>query len=78
MSNFIFFIICSKFTEEPKRIRFCLYNLSSEVYWCIISFFRFQTQYGVRAQTALPYAMNSEFSRVIASQMVAFFQNSNL
>lgn len=30
---------------------------------------RFQTQYGVRAQTALPYAMNSEFSRVLASQM---------
>lgn len=32
---------------------------------------RFQTQYGVRAQTALPYSMNSEFSRVIASQMRA-------
>uniref|UniRef100_K1RNJ1 Vesicle-associated membrane protein 7 n=1 Tax=Magallana gigas TaxID=29159 RepID=K1RNJ1_MAGGI len=30
---------------------------------------RFQTQYGVRAQTALPYSMNSEFSRVLASQM---------
>ena len=27
-------------------------------------------QYGVRAQTALPYAMNSEFSRTLASQMV--------
>lgn len=27
-------------------------------------------QYGVRAQTALPYAMNSEFSRVMATQMV--------
>ena len=33
-------------------------------------FFRFQMQYGVRAQTALPYAMNSEFSRVMATQMV--------
>ncbi|XP_076467715.1 vesicle-associated membrane protein 7-like [Babylonia areolata] len=30
---------------------------------------RFQTQYGVRAQTALPYAMNSEFSRVMATQV---------
>lgn len=30
---------------------------------------KFQMQYGVRAQTALPYAMNSEFSRVIATQM---------
>ncbi|KAK7498717.1 hypothetical protein BaRGS_00010094 [Batillaria attramentaria] len=31
--------------------------------------FIFQTQYGVRARTALPYAMNSEFSRVMATQM---------
>ncbi|KAK3100700.1 hypothetical protein FSP39_023943 [Pinctada imbricata] len=30
---------------------------------------RFEMQYGVRAKTALPYAMNSEFSRVLASQM---------
>ncbi|KAH3835111.1 vesicle-associated membrane protein 7-like [Dreissena polymorpha] len=32
---------------------------------------KFQMQYGVRAQTALPYAMNSEFSRTIASQIRA-------
>jgi vesicle-associated membrane protein 7 len=30
---------------------------------------RFQTQYGLRVGTALPYAMNSEFSRVLAAQM---------
>ncbi|XP_059155870.1 vesicle-associated membrane protein 7-like [Physella acuta] len=30
---------------------------------------RFKAQYGVRAQTALPYAMNSDFSRTMASQM---------
>ncbi|KAL8617330.1 Vesicle-associated membrane protein [Nucella lapillus] len=30
---------------------------------------RFQMQYGVRAQTALPYAMNSEFSRVMSTQV---------
>ncbi|BFZ15275.1 hypothetical protein BsWGS_18314 [Bradybaena similaris] len=30
---------------------------------------RFQSQYGVRALTALPYAMNSDFSQVLASQM---------
>lgn len=30
---------------------------------------RFHSQYGVRAQTALPYAMNSDFSRTMASQM---------
>ena len=32
---------------------------------------RFEGQYGERAQTALPYAMNSEFSRVLAVQMVS-------
>ncbi|BFZ24289.1 hypothetical protein BsWGS_27328 [Bradybaena similaris] len=30
---------------------------------------RFQSQYGVRAQTALPYAMNSDFSRIMATNM---------
>ncbi|CAG5115463.1 unnamed protein product [Candidula unifasciata] len=30
---------------------------------------RFQSQYGTRAQTALPYAMNSDFSNVLAAQM---------
>uniref|UniRef100_A0A8C4NKI8 Vesicle-associated membrane protein 7 n=1 Tax=Eptatretus burgeri TaxID=7764 RepID=A0A8C4NKI8_EPTBU len=30
---------------------------------------RFRTTYGSRAQTALPYAMSSEFSSVLASQM---------
>uniref|UniRef100_A0A672KZ55 AP-3 complex subunit delta-1 n=1 Tax=Sinocyclocheilus grahami TaxID=75366 RepID=A0A672KZ55_SINGR len=31
---------------------------------------RFQTTYGSRAQTALPYAMNSEFSSTLAAQMI--------
>lgn len=31
---------------------------------------RFQSTYGSRAQTALPYAMNSEFSNMLAAQMV--------
>uniref|UniRef100_A0A8C6KFP4 AP-3 complex subunit delta-1 n=1 Tax=Nothobranchius furzeri TaxID=105023 RepID=A0A8C6KFP4_NOTFU len=30
---------------------------------------RFQTTYGSRAQTALPYAMNSEFSSTLAAQL---------
>jgi hypothetical protein len=34
---------------------------------------RFQTTYGSRAQTALPYAMNSEFSSVLAAQLVRSF-----
>ncbi|KAJ8297728.1 hypothetical protein KUTeg_024259, partial [Tegillarca granosa] len=41
------------------------------IYLCITD----DTQYGVRAQTALPYAMNSEFSRVIASQMRTLTDN---
>lgn len=33
---------------------------------------RFQTAYGERAKTALPFAMNSEFSRILAAQMKHF------
>ncbi|CAG0882805.1 unnamed protein product [Darwinula stevensoni] len=33
---------------------------------------RFQMTYGSRVQTALPYAMNSEFSRVLANEMRHF------
>lgn len=33
---------------------------------------RFQTQYGARVQTALSFAMNSEFSRVLMNQMKYF------
>ena len=33
---------------------------------------RFQAHYGDRALTALPYSMNSEFSKVLAGQMVSF------
>ncbi|KAM7443977.1 Vesicle-associated membrane protein [Porites harrisoni] len=33
---------------------------------------RFQTAYHGRAQTALPYAMNSEFSRVLSGEMRRF------
>ncbi|GCC24374.1 hypothetical protein chiPu_0002774 [Chiloscyllium punctatum] len=36
---------------------------------------RFQTTYGSRAQTALPYAMNSEFSSVLAAQMKHLSEN---
>lgn len=38
---------------------------------------RFQTTYGSRAQTALPYAMNSEFSGVLAAQMKHLSENKN-
>ena len=34
--------------------------------------------YGDRAKTALPYAMNSEFSKVLAAQMVQDLFSSNL
>lgn len=39
---------------------------------------RFQTTYGSRAQTALPYAMNSEFSSVLAAQLVIFFSGHSV
>ncbi len=35
------------------------------------NYHRFQMTYGDRAMTALPYAMNSEFSKVLAAQMVS-------
>nr|XP_012996612.2 vesicle-associated membrane protein 7 isoform X2 [Cavia porcellus] len=39
---------------------------------------RFQTTYGSRAQTALPYAMNSEFSSVLAAQLKHHSENKGL
>jgi len=39
---------------------------------------RFQTQYGVRAHTALPFAMNSEFSRVLCNQMKYFSDSKDV
>ncbi|KAI5154338.1 Vesicle-Associated Membrane Protein 7 [Manis pentadactyla] len=39
---------------------------------------RFQTTYGSRAQTALPYAMNSEFSSVLAAQLVRYFSRCSI
>jgi uncharacterized membrane protein YdcZ (DUF606 family) len=39
---------------------------------------RFQTTYGSRAQTALPYAMNSEFSSVLAAQLVRFISGHSV
>ncbi|XP_035210392.1 vesicle-associated membrane protein 7-like, partial [Stegodyphus dumicola] len=39
---------------------------------------KFQISYGSRALTALPYAMNSEFSRVLASQMKYFSESRDV
>uniref|UniRef100_A0A2K5RRJ9 AP-3 complex subunit delta-1 n=1 Tax=Cebus imitator TaxID=2715852 RepID=A0A2K5RRJ9_CEBIM len=39
---------------------------------------RFQTTYGSRAQTALPYAMDSEFSSVWAAQLKHHSENKGL
>ncbi|CAM9519513.1 LOW QUALITY PROTEIN: vesicle-associated membrane protein 7-like [Lethenteron reissneri] len=38
---------------------------------------RFQTTYGSRAQTALPYSMNSEFSSVLGAQMRHFSEEKS-
>ncbi|GIY58814.1 vesicle-associated membrane protein 7 [Caerostris darwini] len=39
---------------------------------------RFKSAYGARALTALPYAMNSEFSRILASQMKHFSESKDV
>ncbi|XP_078600792.1 vesicle-associated membrane protein 7-like isoform X2 [Branchiostoma floridae x Branchiostoma japonicum] len=39
---------------------------------------RFQATYGARAQTALPFAMNSEFSRVLSTQMKHFSESKDV
>ncbi|XP_036601814.1 vesicle-associated membrane protein 7-like [Trichosurus vulpecula] len=39
---------------------------------------RFQTTYGSRAQTALPYAVNSEFSSILAAQLKHHSENKNV
>ncbi|GFU05815.1 vesicle-associated membrane protein 7 [Nephila pilipes] len=39
---------------------------------------RFKNAYGARALTALPYAMNSEFSRILASQMKHFSESKDV
>jgi len=39
---------------------------------------KFQNAYGSRAVTALPYAMNNEFSRVLASQMKHFSESQDV
>ncbi|XP_033111887.1 vesicle-associated membrane protein 7-like [Anneissia japonica] len=38
---------------------------------------RFANTYGARAQTALPFAMNSEFSRVLSTEMMKFSEDKN-
>ena len=46
-------------------------NLKKSYFWKIFFSTRFTKTYQNRADTALPYAMQSEFSRVLASEMVS-------
>ncbi|XP_064114917.1 vesicle-associated membrane protein 7 [Macrobrachium rosenbergii] len=39
---------------------------------------RFEATYGARAHTALPYAMNSEFAQVLATQMKHFTESRDI
>lgn len=39
---------------------------------------RFQSTYGTRVQTALPYAMNSDFSRILATQMKHYSESKEV
>uniref|UniRef100_A0A3Q3D447 Vesicle-associated membrane protein 7 n=1 Tax=Hippocampus comes TaxID=109280 RepID=A0A3Q3D447_HIPCM len=57
--NDILFFLCARKDFERSRA----FSFLSEIKR------RFQTTYGSRAQTALPYAMNSEFSSTLAAQM---------
>ncbi|XP_051506397.1 vesicle-associated membrane protein 7 isoform X1 [Myxocyprinus asiaticus] len=52
--------LCITDDEFERSRAFCFLNEVKK---------RFQTTYGSRAQTALPYAMNSEFSSMLAAQM---------
>jgi len=51
---------------------FFFQNVSMKFVLCFAIDSRFQTAYHGRAQTALPYAMNSEFSRVLSAEMVSY------
>ncbi|AWP12427.1 Vesicle-associated membrane protein 7 isoform 2 [Scophthalmus maximus] len=55
--------ILAKIPSENNKLTYSHGSFLSEVKK------RFQTTYGSRAQTALPYAMNSEFSSAMAAQM---------
>ncbi len=67
---FLFFICLFVGPKDFERSR--AFSFLSEVKK------RFQTTYGSRAQTALPYAMNSEFSSTLAAQMVSMTRASLL
>ena len=63
MLAYIFLIISSKFiAKEFERSRAFLFLSDIKG--------RFQTSYRGHAHSALPYAMNTEFSKVLAAQMV--------
>ncbi|XP_054723038.1 vesicle-associated membrane protein 7-like, partial [Uloborus diversus] len=61
--------LCITDDEFDRSIAFCFLNDIKR---------RFQNCYGSRALTALPYAMNSEFSRVLASQMKHYSDNPDV
>ncbi|KAK2550834.1 Vesicle-associated membrane protein 7 [Acropora cervicornis] len=78
--------ILSRITPENSKLTYTqgsyLFHYISEdrvIYLCITDddfersrAFLFQTAYHGRAQTALPFAMNSEFSRVLSTEMKRF------
>ncbi|XP_024895599.1 vesicle-associated membrane protein 7 isoform X2 [Pteropus alecto] len=76
-SNYLFHYIC-----QDRIVYLCItdddfersraFNFLNEIKK------RFQTTYGSRAQTALPYAMNSEFSSVLAAQLKHHSENKGL
>lgn len=74
--NYLFHYIC-----QDRIIYLCITDDDFErsKAFCFLNEIkkRFQTTYGSRAQTALLYAMNSEFSNVLSAQMRHLSENKN-
>uniref|UniRef100_A0A8C5KT56 AP-3 complex subunit delta-1 n=1 Tax=Jaculus jaculus TaxID=51337 RepID=A0A8C5KT56_JACJA len=75
--------ILAKIPSENNKLTYSHVNVVYFYYCYSFSFLnevkkRFQTTYGSRAQTALPYAMNSEFSSVLAAQLKHHSENKGL
>ncbi|XP_007889589.1 vesicle-associated membrane protein 7 [Callorhinchus milii] len=74
--NYLFHYIC-----QDRIIYLCITDDDFErsKAFCFLNEIkkRFQTTYGSRAQTALPYAMNSEFSNVLSAQMRHLSENKS-
>ncbi|XP_038199627.1 vesicle-associated membrane protein 7-like isoform X1 [Arvicola amphibius] len=69
--SYLFHYIC-----QDRIVYLCITDFErSRAFSFLNEVKRFQTTYGSRAQTALPYVMNSEFSSVLAAQLKHHSEN---